>query len=205
MNETDFNKTAIMVLAREKRLFADMKDTDFDEMNGLTNLSFDDPNWAYNYFNLAVLSVATVLYGTGIALTLWVVSHVRICRECLIIALAINQIVSISIKGVVRPWTDALTWLLLFFNIFWLPFLIMAIRFGYLHVMSGGDKWLLTLEKFQTTDLILGPSVVGLIVFVVLYVTASEQVKKGRLSQSATNTTKISLAFLSILLIRCGI
>ena len=37
MNETDFNKTAIMVLARANRLFADMKDTDFDEMNGLTS------------------------------------------------------------------------------------------------------------------------------------------------------------------------
>ena len=54
-------------------------------------------------------------------------------------------------SSVVRPWTNALTWLLLFFNIFWLPFLIMAIRYGYMHVIGGQDEWLLTLEKFQTT------------------------------------------------------
>ena len=54
-------------------------------------------------------------------------------------------------SSVVRPWTNALTWLLLFFNIFWLPFLIMAIRYGYMHVIGGQEDWLLTLEKFQTT------------------------------------------------------
>ena len=43
-----------------------------------------------------------------------------------------------------------------------------------------------------------------LTVFIILYVMASDQVKKGQLSQSTINATKISLAFLSILLVRCA-
>ena len=39
INETDFNKTALMVIATSalKRLFADMENTNFDEMDGLTS------------------------------------------------------------------------------------------------------------------------------------------------------------------------
>ena len=39
INETDFNKTALMGLVNNalKRLFADMENTDFDEMDGLTS------------------------------------------------------------------------------------------------------------------------------------------------------------------------